>query len=83
MSINLGDDGTMDTVVFCSECGQEYRFNFDREMDIPRDDIGTYKVGNDRYRSEEQANAALYDLFITDCIEQITDEHVCGSDDLE
>lgn len=27
--IELRDDGTMDTVVGCSECGHEMRFNFD------------------------------------------------------
>lgn len=25
----LGDDGTLDTVIVCSECGEEFRFNFD------------------------------------------------------
>ena len=25
MAIQLGDDGTLDTVVFCTECGQEFR----------------------------------------------------------
>ena len=27
--IVLGDDGTMDTVLHCTECGQEFRYNFD------------------------------------------------------
>jgi hypothetical protein len=27
--IQLTDDGTMDTVLVCSECGQEMRYNFD------------------------------------------------------
>ena len=25
MAILLGDDGTLDTMVYCSECGKEYR----------------------------------------------------------
>jgi hypothetical protein len=25
----LGDDGTLDTVIVCSECGAEMRYNFD------------------------------------------------------
>lgn len=29
MSILLGDDGTLDTVVYCSECRHEYRGNYD------------------------------------------------------
>ena len=39
MSILLGDDGTLDTVVFCSECGREYRGNFDPAMPDTIDDI--------------------------------------------
>lgn len=27
--ICLGDDGTMDTVVYCADCGQEGRYNYD------------------------------------------------------
>ena len=29
MPILLGDDGSMDTFVYCSECGREYRGNWD------------------------------------------------------
>jgi len=29
--MDLGDDGTLDTVYVCSACGREYRFNFDGE----------------------------------------------------
>ena len=29
MTFSLGDDGTMDTVVFCDVCGQEERYSFD------------------------------------------------------
>jgi hypothetical protein len=29
MAFNLSDDGTMDTVVTCSECGATLRYNFD------------------------------------------------------
>ena len=33
MSIYLSDDGTMDTVVVCSDCGQEFRGTYDGEGD--------------------------------------------------
>lgn len=33
MSINLSDDGTLDTVLVCSECNQEFRFNFAADDD--------------------------------------------------
>jgi hypothetical protein len=29
MAIQLGDDGTLDTVVFCTECGEEFRGTWD------------------------------------------------------
>jgi len=29
MAMLLGDDGTLDTVIVCSECGAEMRYNFD------------------------------------------------------
>lgn len=28
---SLGDDGTMDTVVVCDECGRELRYTYDGE----------------------------------------------------
>jgi len=37
--IRLGDDGTMDTVLVCDECGQEIRYNFDPSGPDTIDDI--------------------------------------------
>ena len=31
--IVLSDDGTMDTVLCCTECGEEMRYNFDPQPD--------------------------------------------------
>ena len=28
-TFSLGDDGTLDTVIVCDDCGQEMRYNFD------------------------------------------------------
>jgi len=33
MAIQLTDDGTMDTVLKCSKCGEEMRYNFDGAED--------------------------------------------------
>lgn len=33
MAIRLGDDGTMDTVLVCDECGHEARYNYDSNVD--------------------------------------------------
>lgn len=32
-SFTLMDDGTMDTVIRCDECGEEYRYNYDGDED--------------------------------------------------
>jgi hypothetical protein len=78
--IELSDDGTMDTVLRCSECSAEFRGNYDRMEDLERDDTGKYIVGNCRYQTEEQASQADYDLFVEDFIEEVEDEHVCHED---
>lgn len=39
MAARLGDDGTLDTVIYCSECGVEQRYNFDPAMPDTIDDI--------------------------------------------
>lgn len=65
MAIELGDDGTMDTVIYCTECGHEFRFNYDPQYQ--RDDEPT-----------EQEAATAYSMWIDECIEQVKAEHKCG-----
>ena len=72
--IELTDDGTMDTVLRCSICAEEFRFNQDCLEDIDRDD-------NLRFISEEQACEAIRDEWIEDCIAEIENEHVCEGKD--
>jgi len=38
MAILLGDDGTLDTVLVCSECGEEMRYNYDGGSDVTAGD---------------------------------------------
>lgn len=58
----LSDDGTMDTVIECAECGVEARFTFDGRQvwngtsDEPKDD---------------------YQAFIETCLDDFEDEHEC------
>jgi hypothetical protein len=63
---SLGDDGTMDTVVYCELCGHEDRYNYDGDF-MPLD------------ASEPVAVAFhdAYDEFVQECIEQSEDEHEC------
>jgi len=40
----LSDDGTMDTVVTCSECGQDERYTFQGDGDETYDEYVTYAL---------------------------------------
>ena len=42
MPILLGNDGSMDTVVFCSECGREYRGTWMPDSDDTDDTYDAY-----------------------------------------
>lgn len=61
MAIILTDDGTMDTVLCCTECGEEMRYNYQSGCD------------DDPELTDEQA----YDAFIESCIDDATAEHEC------
>jgi hypothetical protein len=66
--IELTDDGTMDTVLRCSKCQQEFRFNYDGGMDAGTDD--------DQPEREQDALAA-YDAWVDSIIEDTESEHEC------
>ncbi len=66
MTIQLGDDGTLDTVLYCSDCRQEYHFNYDPEADD--------------YPHGDQAEDS-YNNFVDECIAELKAEHVCHEED--
>jgi hypothetical protein len=63
MAIQLTDDGTMDTVLKCSKCGEGMRYNFDGAEDT---DAG------------EQESEEAYDEFVKWAISDAADAHECG-----
>lgn len=65
MAIELTDDGTLDTVLRCSECGEEMRYNY---ADGPDDDSGT---------DDGTGSIAAYDAFVQWAIEDAESEHEC------
>lgn len=68
MSFHLTDDGTLDTVVRCSECGHEDRYTYDPcgpDADMCPDD----DTADRQYRE-----------FVADCIEQSEEDHMCEGD---
>ena len=40
--IKLGDDGTMDTVIVCTECGEEFRFMYHSSFEEVRSEVLAY-----------------------------------------
>lgn len=65
--IRLGDDGTMDTVLVCSKCGEEFRYNFEPSND-PVDD------------ENDDDGPEAYDDFVKWAISDATEEHECPDD---
>lgn len=69
MAFRLGDDGTLDTVIVCTDCSAEMRFNADDTM---HSDDCVNMAGT----------CGCYDTFIEWCIEQCESDHECkGTDD--
>lgn len=60
----LADDGTLDTVIECSHCSYQSRYNFDSWVG----DIGTH---------DEDSNEKLYDSFVLWAKEDLADSHIC------
>jgi hypothetical protein len=71
MAIELTDDGTMDTVLRCSECGEEFRFNYSS---------GPEEANAETETSDADAEAH-YDEWVASCIEEMEAEHECSTDD--
>jgi hypothetical protein len=69
MAIELTDDGTLDTVLRCSDCGEEMRYNYNPSYD-PEDAI-----------EGEDADQRAYDAFVEWAIADATEEHECAPDE--
>lgn len=77
MAAQLSDDGTMDTIIRCSECGEEQRYNYDGDTEeecaplcASRVPFGECTCG----RAERS-----YDAFVDWCLEDFESEHVCDT----
>ena len=71
MTIRLTDDGTLDTVFECSECGEEMRYNFANSY--PSSD------GPSEY-TRNPMTEVLYQDWIDQIIEDETQKHDCFQD---
>jgi hypothetical protein len=91
MAIELTDDGTMDTVLRCSDCGEEMRYNYDpegtdeRAAELEAEYRRQYGLS---YLPEPEIDAkvaarvdeTLRDEFIKWAIEDATADHECPND---
>ena len=68
MAIQLGDDGTLDTVVFCTECGEEFRGTWEEFR-------GTWEDGDDSFPDRFDTDGRQD--FIGWLIADVTAEHEC------
>lgn len=68
MAIELTDDGTLDTVLRCSECGEEMRYNYDPASLVDDSPEG------------QQEDEDGYNAFVEWAIEDATDSHECTAD---
>ena len=65
MAIELTDDGTLDTVLRCSACGEELRYNYDGGRLLCEGTPG-------------EAETQSYDDFVNWAIEDVESEHKCS-----
>jgi len=65
MAIELTDDGTLDTVLRCSECGEEMRYTF-TEVGLADDEPNAQKA---------------YDVWVKGCLEDAAADHECTADE--
>lgn len=64
--ITLSDDGTMDTVLTCRDCGEDFRYNYDP---------ATVEFSSENPSDEECEQA--YEEFVEWAIEDAESEHEC------
>lgn len=85
MAITLSDDGTLDTVLRCDECGEEFRFNWDG-CEPDEDRITQIMEGTSAYSralAEEADANEQYQSWVEDCIAEVESEHECHTGDDE
>lgn len=70
MAIELTDDGTLDTVLRCTDCGEELRYNY-------TPDEPTERLSRDRDLTDAGKD---YDAFVLWAIDDATADHECDTE---
>ena len=68
--IRLTDDGTMDTVIECSDCEQEFRGNYDGGSSVFQDDSVS--------EITEHEAELRYQEYISEFIKEVEEDHICA-----
>lgn len=66
MSFTLQDDGTLDTIISCDDCGAEMRFTF---------------AASDWELAPGETNDDAYTAFVEECISDCESDHECEPQD--
>ena len=66
--IQLTDDGTLDTVLKCSECDKEFRMNY----------ANTYEGS---IATDDEDNIPTYDEFVDEMIAETAESHDCNDEE--
>jgi hypothetical protein len=69
MAICLGDDGTLDTVLYCDECREEFRFSYGS--------YGGHFFELCSHGGLMDGCPRCYDEWVDDCVIAVQDEHEC------
>lgn len=83
MAIELTDDGTLDTVLCCTDCGEEMRYNYmpgpdeDEHRDLLCFVLREKHPKASKAKIEQMADEALYQQYVDSCIEDAESEHEC------
>lgn len=82
MPMELADDGTLDTVIRCSDCHAEERYNYDAstqdENEYEHEILSAMLAGMiSRGRAEMRVNRRQYEAFVLECCEEMASSHDC------
>lgn len=73
MAFSLTDDGTMDTVVRCDECGEEVRFNRDGADDADLKPCCALCI--------PEGCPNCYGAYVDECCNYAAEDHQCSASD--
>lgn len=85
--IRLGDDGTLDTVLVCRQCGAEARYSYDSSPRDEQDNADRLEHFASLYwtetttRLQERVDEQCYREFIDWAIDDFDSEHECEDTD--